>query len=192
MIIRRLRTLFSSVRFLIVNLKAFAALPRFCELDLPGGMIFRGCKQSDVRAVVALRKQLDGHTFSWVTRMLLRAIPGKCCVVISNRHGGLNALSLFYFNERDILDVTVHEGFIGVSPEHAGKGLATGIRRLATDHFSKAGVLRGISSRITLSNSASVSSGGKAGYELLDIYRDELTGEERGYFIKRFHHETRQ
>lgn len=186
MMLRRLRSLLDGVRFLIINLRIFSTLPRFSERPLAAGTVVRACKPREVGEIVTLRKQLDGHEFSWAVQLLLRLVPEKCCVVVTAEHGGLNALSCFYFNERDIHDATVHEGFIGVRPGYAGKGVATGVRRFAADHFSRISSLRGISSRVSLSNAASAASGAKSGYELLESYKDEVTGEERGYFINRF------
>jgi len=178
------------LRFLIINLRAFAQLPPFPERNLQEGGIFRACKKGEVNAILKLRNELDGQDFSGTVRFLLKFMPGKCCTVILDRDGALMALSVFYFNDRDILEATVHEGFIGVKPECGGKGLATTIRKLAAEHFSKSGAIKGISSRITLSNLASVSSGYKAGYEMLERYKDETTGEERGYFMNRFRGEA--
>lgn len=192
MILDRLNSLAKGLHFLVKNLKHFAGFPNFPNAYLVEGVTVRACTPSDVHSVLALRNKLGQGAFSWPSRILLKLMPSKSCVVVCNLHGTLDGVSFFYFNERDFLEDTIHEGFIGIRPECAGLGIATCLRRFAAAHFSGVDTLSGISSRITMANSASVASGIKAGYELLERYTDPASGEERGYFINRFRREARK
>lgn len=191
MILRKLRSLANAAHFVTLNLKAFAKLPEFPVRGLPNGGIVRGCKRNDLQQVVALKMQLEGSVMSMGMKILLTFIPGKCCIVSCDRQGRLSALSIFYFNERDLTDGTIHEGFIGVRDDYAGQSIGSNIREFAKNHFAQSRSVHGISSRITLSNAASIASGLKVGYECLETYEDSATGELRGYFINRLNCPTK-
>ena len=92
------------------------------------------------------------------------------------------AINLFYLNRRDKIENTIHEGFIGVTHEAAGQGIATQMRKLAKAHFTSLGI-KGISTRISLNNSASLRSAQEIGFEPVEQYRDPQTLEERYYMI---------
>lgn len=189
MIVRRLRSVGGSLRFLAANLKAFSKLPCFDEQQLAKGMFIRGCRSDEAGQAAALRSNLDGHRMTWSLRALLTLVPAKCCLVLCDPDGNLQGLTIFYFNKRDLVEGTIHEGFIGVRRELAGNGFATALRQAAKAHWGQAAGVKGISSRITLANMASVASGKKAGYECVETYEDEVSGERRGYFINRLDRE---
>lgn len=171
------------MRFLVLNLNLFRKFPKFSAQSLSGGMVIRSCSRREVEKVAAIKSELDGICLTWHLLALLKLVPDKCCLVLVDAGGNLKGLSLFYFNERDLAEQTIHEGFIGVSEELTGKGFATAMRRKAKMHWRQASGLHGISSRITLDNTASVASGIKAGYKCVETYDDGLSGKNRGYFI---------
>ena len=91
-------------------------------------------------------------------------------------------INFYYLNFRDFKEGTVHEGFVGVAPGFEGQGIATAIRRLAVRHFENSG-FSGISSRVSCSNFASLKSARKIGYEPVEKYFDDLSGELRFYLV---------
>ena len=88
-------------------------------------------------------------------------------------------------NKKDIKENTIHEGFIGVVPEASGRGIATKMRQMAIQHFKLAG-FSGISTRISLNNSASLMSAKKIGFQPVEEYQEPSTGEKRYYMICNF------
>ncbi len=104
----------------------------------------------------------------------------RLCIVAEDQSAGIVAFVFFYFNDRDVRERTVHEGFIGVLPEFQGRGIGTTMRRHAVAHFAGAG-LAGMSTRITLSNTASLNPSLKLGFQIVDRYQDSHSAEERAY-----------
>jgi GNAT superfamily N-acetyltransferase len=100
-------------------------------------------------------------------------------------------MAMYYFNKRDKREKTVHQGFTGVIPPFQGKGLATVVRRHALFHF-KAGKLKGMSSRVSLDNKASLKSNEKIGFTPVEQYFDEDIQKERFYLICNFNHSANQ
>lgn len=96
--------------------------------------------------------------------------------------GSVIAMNMYYRNDRDFRENTIHEGFIGVSAHFEGRGIATQMRNLAKNHFARAG-LSGISTRISISNHASLRSAEKVGFGPVDSYWDEDMCEDRYYMI---------
>lgn len=91
-------------------------------------------------------------------------------------------MNMYYFNSRDVKENTIHEGFIGVTAEAAGQGIATQMRKIAKTHFSLLEI-KGISTRISINNVASLRSAQKIGFEPVEQYCDPHTHEERYYMI---------
>jgi hypothetical protein len=94
-------------------------------------------------------------------------------------------VDMYYVNERDARENTVHEGFIGVLPKAEGNGLATQMRSFASSIFQDAG-LDGISTRISEDNIASMKSAKNQGFEVVERYFDEAQGKFRCYMKKTF------
>ncbi|WP_334188713.1 GNAT family N-acetyltransferase [Noviherbaspirillum sp.] len=96
--------------------------------------------------------------------------------------GELTGMSLYYFNARDRKEGTVHEGYIGLHASLRGAGLGTVVRRHALRQFAFAG-LRGVSSRISLANTASLNGNLKLGFVPVETYFDSSMGEQRHYLV---------
>lgn len=74
---------------------------------------------------------------------------------------------LFYFNERDLSEGTVHEGLIFVTETFRGRGLGSAMRQHALHHFATQG-LRGMSTRIRQSNVGSLRSAQGLGFKVAE------------------------
>jgi len=94
-------------------------------------------------------------------------------------------IDMFYANKRDVIERTIHEGYVCVSEDMAGKGIGTHMRELAIEHFRRNG-LSGISSRISLNNLASLRVAEKSGFAPVEKYYDDEMREERYYLIRDF------
>lgn len=150
---------------------------------------YRGMEAGEYRQVMALYASLhDGRRPNWVIRAVCRLLGGKMTLVAVARHreqARVVGMNMFYVNRRDIADQTIHEGFIGVSPDMTGKGVASELRRVAIHHFEANG-FKGISSRISLDNDASLASAEKLGFVPVERYHDAAMRADRLYLIRWF------
>jgi len=96
-------------------------------------------------------------------------------------------VNLYYFNFIDIEQRTVHEGFVGVHPNYRGRGVAPLLREQARKHLEQGIVLRGISTRISVKNKASMKVVDSPNAEIFERYWDPITNEARVYLIHWFY-----
>lgn len=166
--------------FLIRNLLCARRLSTFKDGE---------CGQFRMRAFLPADGGRVGHVYSALShgvelgrklRCMLKLVGGRLCVVAEAQGAGVVGFQLFYFNPRDIKEQTIHEGFIGILPEFQGRRLGKVLREKAIRHFSSAG-LRGISSRVSLSNPASFNMNLSLGFEVIETYLDKDRNEERAY-----------
>lgn len=152
------------------------------------GLILRGADISDFERIDEIYKELNGVGLSPLNRRVLQCSSKKLIIVLEEElkdRSQIVGISLFYMNARDFKEKTIHEGFIGVIPEHEGRGLATRMRRYAIAHFSRAG-FKGISTRISKRNLGSLRSAEKLGFQPVEEYFDPSMSEDRYYLIFRF------
>lgn len=151
---------------------------------------YRGFRRGDFEQVTQIYTELnDGAVFSKWLEWLYRAVGGRCLLVaVKKGHDGgdrIVGINMYYLNLRDLRENTVHEGFIGVNPADSGRGIATRMRTLSRGHFELA-KFRGISTRISRNNIASLHSAKKLGFEIVDEYFDLLNDDIRYYMICKF------
>lgn len=152
------------------------------------GLILRGADVNDFERIEEIYKKLNGIGLSPWYKRLLRCCPLKLIIILEEEFQGrkhIIGIDLFYINSRDGKEKTVHEGFVGVMPEHEGRGIATKMRKHAIVHFSGTGS-RGISTRISKNNHSSLRSAEKVGFQPVEEYFDPDLGEDRYYLICRF------
>jgi len=106
----------------------------------------------------------------------------KLIVVAKNIDKEIIGLELYYFNKKDLIEGTIHQGFRGVKQEKQGIGIGTVITSHAIGHFKNAG-LSGISSRVSLNNISSLRSNQKLGFHPVEEYYDKKMDEQRYYLI---------
>ena len=148
------------------------------------GIIYSGARRSEI---FRLRKFYLSHnpkgTFGFFRFLLcLMTCPKLVVVAHSVEQKKMVGVDFFYFNERDLEEFTVHEGFIGVERSFEGRGIATNMRCLAKLHFAGAGI-SGISSRILKDNLASMASARKAGFEPLYLGAKNEEANEEYYLV---------
>ena len=185
----RVRSKFSGFVFVVRN---FISARRLAEIknEEVSGLLFRGYSASDVEVISKIYQQLNkGASFSRVQRGLYSHIGGRCLLVVEQKDAiGVSrivGMNMYYLNRRDVQEKTIHEGFIGVVPEAGGQGVATKMRQAAIRHFKLAG-FSGISTRISLNNSASLMSAKKIGFQPVEEYQEPSTGEKRYYMVCKF------
>lgn len=189
MAIERVNQYIKRVSFLGQNLSFFKSMSPFP--DYPAKDVFyRGYLYSDRSAMKRLYRDLNGKREPGLALEALYCISGRkaMLVALSDANYGpkasVIAMNMYYRNDRDFRDNTIHEGFIGVSALFEGRGIATRMRNLAKNHFARAG-LSGISTRISISNHASLRSAEKVGFSPIDSYWDHDMCEHRYYMICR-------
>lgn len=185
-IVSRMNNLVSVVRFILRNSFMLLRMKIIPGKYLQSSLMIRPCLRYEVGDVLRMRRHIDGEHFSLPVRLLIKIFPGKTCFVVVNSSGRIVALTVYYFNGRDRLEKTIHEGFIGVAQFSRGLGIASMIRKYLKEEFAKEPFLTGISSRITLDNVASVKTGEALGYHLIETYDDPVSGQKRGYFVSNF------
>jgi ribosomal protein S18 acetylase RimI-like enzyme len=124
-------------------------------------------------------------------RMIYFFISRKTIFYAKNRTTGqIVGIELYYFNRKDILEKTVHQGFSGVLPEWQGQGIGTMLRSHALNHF-RANGFDGVSSRVSLNNLPSLKSNMKLGFKPVEKYFDQSMNEERYYLICPFNNDNK-
>ena len=189
MILKRIKYKFSEFLFATRNISTIIRINEIKNKEV-GDLIFRGYYASDECFISKLYQQLNGGAvFSPMQRWLYRQIGRRCLFVVEQKDSfgayKIVGMNIYYMNKRDIEENTIHEGFIGVVPDLSGRGIATKMRQIAIQHFKLAG-FSGVSTRISLNNSASLMSAKKIGFQPVEEYQDYFTGEKRYYMICNF------
>lgn len=183
--IYRLAAKLSELLFIWRNLRQLSDMRCFSTFQI-GEFVFRGFARSDTKQVKKIYTQLNnGARFSLLRVIFFHLFGNRLLLLASNNTDSektVVGMNMYYFNSRDGKEKTIHEGFIGVMPEASGQGIATQMRNIAKAHFASLGI-KGISTRISLNNPASLRSAQKIGFEPVERYRDPQTHEERYYMI---------
>ncbi|PMR70730.1 GNAT family N-acetyltransferase [Halomonas heilongjiangensis] len=185
---RRLQAACGGVMVVLGNLVAGRKVSRI-GCGVREGIVYRGMEAGEYGQVMELYASLhDGRRPNWVMRAVCRWLGGKMTLVAVARHQGqarVVGMNMYYVNRRDIADETIHEGFIGVSPDMTGRGVASELKRVAIHHFETQG-FKGISARISLDNKASLASAEKLGFVPVERYHDAAMRADRQYLIRWF------
>lgn len=181
----KLKTVFSALILILRNILVLRWASSFPH-ESSSDVIYRGADKSEVFQVLTIYKKLNPGVKTSRFRRILYRLYSDRIILIATR--GLKpdfkiiGINIYYLNVRDLLENTIHEGFIGVIPDEVGRGVATEMRRFAKSHFSKQG-FKGISTRISISNHASLKSAQKMGFELVETKIDPVTNDERFYMV---------
>ena len=185
---KTLRKIKNFVKRLLLTIKSLPILHELGCIPIcsDGDIVFRGYRSTDYPQVSRIYFDLNKRApFPFSKRVLYKFVGSKLMLLAVHETKGRDnivGMNMYYLNNRDIREGTIHEGFIGVSSMMHGQGIATKLRKLALKHFANNG-FEGVSSRISVSNKASLSSAEKLGFELIEKYYDQVIGEERYYLI---------
>ena len=176
---------FNACSFIIRNHHAARRLPEFRQVCLCEKYEVLPCAQELVPNVVRLSTVLlYSAKINIVNKILLKIAGTKLCFVLQDRTTGeVLGYSLYYFNKKDIDENTVHEGYVGIAAKHQGHGVGTMFRKTILRHFAGKTGLYGTSSRVSLSNKASLMSNLRNGYTIQERYFDKYMNEERVYMV---------
>lgn len=185
--IARINVLLDVIRFLLLNLYCANKINPY-SIMAGNGFVVRGYKKEDMQQITKIYSALNGNAkFVWYRKWLFNLVGSRLMLVAVNAGDSDDALvgmNMYYFNPRDVRENTIHEGFIGVVPEMNGRGIATAMRLHAKQHLALAG-LDGISTRISLANTSSLTSAERVGFVPVEKYIDMHNGELRYYMISK-------
>lgn len=134
-------------------------------------------------AMTRLHERLNGRPIPPDKLLLLAFWGEKLSLVVRNdASGAVVGLAYYYFNARDRAEQTIHVGYSGVVQDVRGCGLGTFLRRHALANFAASG-LGGVSSRISVSNGASLRVNEKLGFVIIETYFDDDRKELRHYMV---------
>ena len=184
----KLRSGVGEIIFLFRNFFLSLGLPNVTAQTY-GDFIIDGAKFADVKEVGYLVRDLNHGIGFGRWRHILYPILGRKLLVVTRRSGNsapkVVGVEIFYFNQRDLVQNTIHEGFIGVEPSFQGQGISQAMRSHAIEHYRKTSI-SGISTRISVYNDGSYRSASKLGFRVIERYFDHNMGEERCYLIRHF------
>lgn len=122
----------------------------------------------------------DGRHLEPAMWCMLRLLGRRLCVTAVDPADRVVAVGIYYFNARDLREGSIHGGYSAVIAEAQRRGIGTAMRRHALKHFARCG-LRGVSARITMTNTGSRKIAERLGFEVRDHYFDEAMGQRRAY-----------
>jgi|LakMenEpi03Aug12_release.lakeMendotaPanAssembly.Ray.scaffolds.fasta_scaffold468686_1 GNAT superfamily N-acetyltransferase len=128
-----------------------------CRARLPSLDALFASAPRDVRPTRDLRSLYESHG----NRLAL--IAESC----SDAGWEVAAADLYYFNERDGKESTIHEGLLFVREPFRSLGISNAMRRHALAHFGQQGIC-GISTRIRQSNTRSLRSAEACGFRIVE------------------------
>ena len=184
MLIKFIKRIYLAYSFLYRNLLGSIVLDSLSVVrDYQNNILYRSYNNSDEVQVSKLLLELIGFGFSLEQRWLYRIVGNKVLrVAVSIDDERIVGAEVFYFNKQDITDGTIHEGFIGVLPDMNRRGIATTMRKISLNDFSHM-KLKGVSSRISDNNLASLGSAKKLGFKIIEKYFDSDLNAYRYYLI---------
>jgi len=173
--------------FFLKNFKKCKNLIKISNFN-DNDIIIRGLKFWEISKVEKIFTLLNLSASGFgLSKRLLYFIAGRKIIYVAHdiKSNEIVGFDLFYFNDRDIVENTIHEGFIGILPPFQGQGIATKLRRHAIENFRKSR-LHGVSTRISESNAASLASAKRLGFKIEESYFDLSIAEIRYYLVIHF------
>jgi hypothetical protein len=181
----KLKSAISIIALMLRTIRGSIKINAFQEIVIDG-ILYRGSKFCDLEVVSNIYEKLNNGITLGVFRKIIYSIVGDRILLLAieshESHPVIVGVNMYYINHRDVVESTIHEGFIGVLPESSGKGIATQMRKFAMMHFGLNN-FKGISTRITINNSASLCSAEKTGFVSVEKYFDPELSEYRHYMI---------
>ena len=184
-IVRLPKTITLNIVFIFKNIY-YARNLLTIQPDCYKNIMIRPCTYNYVKKIVALsRIMCDTRKLNFFDKIFLSILGQKICFVLTSLEdkNEIIGYSIYYFNRRDILEGTIHRGYIGVLPEYRGKGIGKNFNYLILEHFAKCSKIRAVSSRVSLNNMASMKMHINSGFLPIEHYYDFNMKEEREYLI---------
>lgn len=172
--------------FIFINITKFMFIRKIDVIEFDEFTI-RGCKRHELKKVTQFLEEMKSNAISSFYKKIIYFLFSEKIIFLvleKNKENEIKVvgINLYYINFKDLKNSTVHGGYIGVLPMNQGVGIATKLRWAAKKHFYKVGFW-GISSRISISNRASLKTAEKMGYVVEYKYYDSSMNEERYYLV---------
>jgi RimJ/RimL family protein N-acetyltransferase len=182
----KIYSLFTSILFILQNILYCWKIKPIPRRTL-GEFVYYGLKPQDISDMLRLYSCLNnGKKLDWQKIMLYRIYGSKIVITVKLKDvNELIAVEMYYFNNRDTKEGTIHQGFRGVKKDWQGKGIGTKVTMYAIEHF-KNNSIKGLSSRVSLNNLPSLISNQKVGFKPIEKYYDPDRKEDRYYLINYF------
>lgn len=141
-------------------------------------------KPKYLKQIMELYEKELNTNLSYEKKLLLMIIGTRICyIAISNETQQVLGFILFYFNRRDFIEKTIHLGAIAIHRDFQGKKIGSQLLKFSIENLSKSSVIKGISSRISLDNIASVKLHKHFGFNIHTTYFDITEKKERAYMM---------
>ena len=174
----------SFIKFFLLIRNLYKGLHLYeIESEYIEGVKYCGLKKEYLKILkIEILHIFPNSKLNWKNSILYSFLGKRFVVIALNKNNDLIGFNLYYFNQRDFKENTIHEGLIGVEEKYQGKGIATKMRLIAKKNFSKSN-LHGVSSRISINNTASLKAAENLGFKPVEKYYDSLKKEERYYMV---------
>lgn len=139
----------------------------------------------DLKFIKESYENFYGKRFPLFNCFLYKLLGKKLVIVANDKRGNIVGFDMLYFNKRDILENTIHEGFIFVKPEFQGKGVSKNLR-LYSGEYLRMNSISGLSTRIRESNKSSLYSALNIGFEKVECYKVSNSNCTEYYLVNRF------
>lgn len=182
MILHKIKRLINSFFFILGNISYKNRLKEIENYDFKSYFI-TGLDRTRYRDFLSFYKHLNDKELDYQKKALYKYYGKRLCfVAIEKAANQIVGVEFYYFNRRDKSEDTIHQAFRGVHPTWCNKGVATSITQYAVKVFSNAG-LKGLSSRVSVNNKASLLSNQKVGFKIKEKYYDKKLCQNRYYMV---------
>lgn len=108
------------------------------------------------------------NLFQFVLSWLYSDRLVMCCIEKSTNR--LIGAEIYYFNQRDLDNSTIHQGYRMIHHSYQGMGIGTMLTKYSLRHF-KSQNLQGVSSRVKSDNMSSLKSNLKSGFKIAETFK---------------------
>lgn len=141
-------------------------------------------KPKYLKQILELHEKELPSRLSYIKKLLLMIIGTRICyIAFSNETQRVLGFILFYFNRRDLIEKTIHLGAIAVHKDFQGKKIGSQLLKFSIENLLKSSVFTGISSIISLDNTASLKLHQHFGFNIHTTYFDTEKKKEYTYMM---------
>jgi GNAT superfamily N-acetyltransferase len=172
------------VLFIVRNIYASLFLKPIPEITLNERIIICGTTIKELQEALQIYSFFNnGNNINMPKYITCFFISKKAVFIVKDKTTNkIIGTELYYFNQKDIKENTIHQSFRVVLPQYQGFGIGTALTNYAISNFKNT-MFSGISSRVSLNNIASLRSNMKLGFKLVEKYFDNAMQENRYYLI---------
>lgn len=168
---------------IICNITITLVMPCIKEKQI-GNYVIKRCEKKHIPQIISLYKKFNKQKRTPILlTCIMTFMNNKLVYIITNKDGLLMGFQILYFNFYDIRNLSIHEGFIAVAEEFRGLGLSRKLRENTLKDLSRIRWLRTVTSRISISNTRSMTGAINLGFREKRRYFEKKTNEERAFMV---------